>query len=296
MEVPVTPPADVQLREAELDQGHLRAVAALLSGRFPKASHLGAQFLAWQYLESPEGVTRCFEAVHRGVPVAHAAFSPLHARLDGESVTGRLVHNVATDARFEGRGIFSALLGAGIEAARAAGDRLVVSVPNDRSAGVFVERHGFAALGPLEVRIGVGPMPPPQSEQAPRFQREWSRQALAWRLRRPGARYSYRHSGDEILLETQTGFPGIRAELARVPATTLANGAPLRILRSPRGRPTGRLYIGLEPGRRWALRPYVSLPLSARPAPLHLVFRDLWTKAAPHRGDVRFRLLDFDAY
>lgn len=292
----MTLPAELQLVEAKLDQKHLRAVATLLVDRFPQARHLTAPFLEWQYLESPEGATRCFEALHRGDLVAHAAFSPLHAQVDGESVTGRLVHNVATDARYEGRGLFSAVLGAGIEAARAAGEFLIIAVPNDQSIGVFVGRQGFSALGPLDVRIGFGPVPRPKIPHVPRFQREWSRRALAWRLRRPGARYSYRQSGDEILLETQTSMPGIRAELARVPAGALADEDLVRLRRSPRCTPTGRLSIGLEPGRRWTFRPYVSLPPSARPAPLHLVFRDLRERAAPLREEVRFRLLDFDAF
>lgn len=287
----------LQVHEARLEPYNLGMVVALLRRCFPAAHHIDESFLAWQYLESPEGRSRCFHAFADGRLVGHAAFSPMRARFDGELASGSLVHNVATDPDYRDGGIFTSLLAAGIEAARASDDRFVLAVPNDRSVRAFVARHDFQALGALEARLGFGATPVPSSVEAGGFSRTWTTEALRWRLARPGARYGYVLRDEALRLECETGTLGVRGELAWLPRDLLG-GEDLRevpLLSRPRLTPT--LCIGLDTRREWGLRPYVNLPVRARPAPLHLVFRDL-AETAPglSREHVRFRLLDFDAY
>jgi GNAT superfamily N-acetyltransferase len=277
----------LDLHEATLGDQELRDVAGLLKRCFPKAHHLTTEFLAWQYMQSPEGHSQCYHARAGDQLVGHAAFSPMSARILGTGERGILVHNVATHPDHMGRGIFTELLGAGIEAARAAGCGFAIAVPNRQSVRILLDRHGFGTPGALEARLGTGPMPEPADEPARGFERLWSADALAWRLARPGARYGLA-PGDtaqptspaRLLVVTDT--LGIRAELACVardllapePSAATAPGSRLARLRELRpSRMPLQLAIGLDATRRWKGRAYFDLPMRLRPAPLHVLLR-----------------------
>lgn len=283
---------DVEVRESADVAGELPEIAAMLRRCFPGAVHLDRAFLEWQYLGNPDGPTRCLHAYDEGRLVGHAAFSAMRARLHGTETTGVLIHNVATDSDQAGRGIFSSLLAAGLDVMTTENHGFAIAVPNEQSVGSFVKRNGFASLGALEARLGIGSMPAADLAWSAGFERLWSDEALRWRLSRPGARYGARLIDGQLRIECDTGTLGIRAEIASLPSGAGGDLPELSVSLSPIS-----LYVGVDSTRNWSARPYFNLPAPLRPAPLHLVFRDL--TASPRglqRADVRFRLLDFDAY
>ncbi len=281
----------VEIAPTDVSAAGLRRIAALLREVFPNARGIDPEYLGWDYALNPMGTAVAFDARDGDAVVAHMAGRALVARFEGREERGLLIHHAATLEAQRRQGRFGALLEAIAEAGSRTGFTFLVAVANARSAPVFVARHGFQPLGPLDVALGVG-LPPRWEEAAPtQLEPVWNPDPLAWRLRRPGADYRVRRLGDSAQLLARTARFGPWMELAWLPAHTLP--PQLRAL-----TPALRLgaWIGLEARRREGLWPAVGVPLRLRPSPLELIFRDLAGQRRLERGLVAFRALDFDAY
>ncbi len=237
--------------------------------------------------------------------MGHVALTPLRARIQGEIDRGVIVGNVATDPSLAGRGLFTRLLEAGLELATSRGFGFAVAVPNAQSVGAFVKRTGFTALGPLDARIAIGSPPPPSAPAQLDFERTWSCRSLRWRLEHPGGHYGWHQRKGRLVVTADTGKLGIRVELASLdPAELEPLGESISLGEREMGKASGplsrlpvHLYVGLDPRRHWRARPAINLPLRMRPAPLHLVVRDLKGTQRPFvRETTLFRAIDFDAY
>ena len=125
---------------------------------------------------------------------------------------------------------------------------------------------------------------------APLFARGRAAWKLRWRLARPHATYFSRMRGERVDIFADAQKAGILAYMATVPSS-LAGEIPS----APTTRPM-RMWIGIDPklGKHGVLAP---LPDRLKPSPLHLIFRDLTgARRTLSRDDLRFTLLDFDAY
>jgi hypothetical protein len=165
---------------------------------------------------------------------------------------------------------------------------------NRNSFRAFVDRLRFAAVRPLSVRVGVGPLPrrdpaSPTAAFEPVRDPAW----LAWRLAAPGSPYSARRRAGRCELWGDSGLLGIPMLLGEEPDV----GSALPRLRPFATRSPLRAFVGLDPARRFGARPYAELPVRLRPSPLQLVFRPLAPGVEPPApGRVRFEALDFDAW
>ena len=279
-----------EIAPSDFSAAGLRRISALLADVFPSAHALDPDALAWSYTSNPMGHAIAFGATDAGALVAHLAARPLVVRFEGREERGLLLQHAATHATQRGRGLFGALIEAIAAAGARAGFGFLLSASNAMSAPIFVGRHGFQALGPLDVRVGLGLAPPWSGKAELQLETVWSPDALAWRLRQPGADYRVRRVGDAAQVLARTSRFGPWMELAWLPAHAVP------VLPAPDRAPLLCAWIGLDPRRR--ARPWAALPvpLRLRPSPLELVLRDFSGRRRFDRARSAFCALDFDAY
>jgi GNAT superfamily N-acetyltransferase len=115
--------------------------------------------LAWFYEENPVRPASVLLAEEGGKTVATAAISFVRMAIGGESIVVGMPLRVATDPGYRGRGLFGELEAENEARAGASGVRLLLTVPNDASAPVFLDRLGWSALPPLRIwaraRLGL---------------------------------------------------------------------------------------------------------------------------------------------
>jgi len=280
-----------ELAPTELSGAGLARAAALLCEVFPAAPPVTPDYLRWAYAENPMGPAVAFDAREAGELVAHLAGRALVAVLEGREQRGLLVHHAATRASQRGKGLFGALVEAIAEAGCARGCDFLIAVANAQSAPLFVARHAFQALGPLDVWLGLGLPPAPVAGARSGFEPLWSEAALAWRLARPGSDYRVRRTGELAQVVAPAGRLGAWVELGWLPARTLPPS-----LRALGPGPKLGASIGLGARRRARAWPALPVPRRARPSPLELVYRDLRGRERLDRSSCAFRALDFDAW
>jgi GNAT superfamily N-acetyltransferase len=112
---------------------------------------LSDEEFAWWFDRNPAGEGIVSLAVDGDEVIGVAAMSFFKTRLEGVETRLAIPVNVATDARYRGRGVFSSLQEANEEAAASAGSPLTVTFPNARSYPIFVGRLGWIDLPRLRL-------------------------------------------------------------------------------------------------------------------------------------------------
>jgi GNAT superfamily N-acetyltransferase len=105
----------------------------------------------WWFDRNPAGEGIVSLAVDEGEVVGVAAMSFFKTRLEGVETRLAIPVNVATDARYRGKGIFSTLQQENEEAAAASGSPLTVTFPNAKSYPIFIRRLGWIDLPRLRL-------------------------------------------------------------------------------------------------------------------------------------------------
>ena len=106
---------------------------------------------AWWFDRNPAGEGIVSLAVDEGEVVGVAAMSFYKTQLEGVETRLAIPVNVATDARYRGRGVFSTLQQANEETAAASGSPLTVTFPNAKSHPMFIRRLGWVDLPRLRL-------------------------------------------------------------------------------------------------------------------------------------------------
>lgn len=285
--------AEAALRPVELAGAGLGEIEALLGAVFPGAPHLERRYLDWAYARNPDGAAVAWNAYGAdGSLVGHCAFQPLRARVFGREERGLLVVNLAVLPAQRRGGLIVRLARRCIEAAVGEGFAFVCGAGNRNSTRTFMRSLDFRMVRPLQARFGLAPLPGARQESEPEFERLWSPEALAWRLQAPGARYTVRRHGARAIVYAPAGRLGASVELARLRAADVPASLPPARLWNPL-----RLWVGIDPDRRWSRSLTVDLPLRLRPSPLNWLFLDLRGEGrAPRPEATRLRPLDFDAF
>jgi hypothetical protein len=281
----------IEVRESRLGPDVLAEAAALLRRRIAGAEHVTPAYLEWSYCRNPEGPGIAIEARDGSRLVAHVAAMPLRARVDGAEERALFLYHAATETGYEGRGLFKAVIERVLAIGAERGFAHAYSLPNANSRFAIIERLGFSLVREIDVRVGVGETPEPPSRSPASWERIWDARTLAWRLARPGKTYLAHARGGSARVLCASGYPGILAELGSFAATDLPAG-----LASPSPMRPLRVWLGIDPDRRWRGRPFVALPARLRPAPLLFTFRDLCGSRVPDASRARVVALDFDAY
>lgn len=269
------------LQPTRTDAESLARYARLLSDVFVGTDKFSERFLTWQYAENPAGTVVGFDALAPdGTLAAHYVTIPVEYQRNGQPVKGLLSLNTATHPDHQGKGLFTKLASATYEAAAAAGYGFVIGVANQNSTPGFLKKLGFSLIAPLDVQIGRGTVRYPSA--APGFSSVFSEALAAWRVACPAGQYF--RDGDRLYSKTDRGFIQAilsqRPELARVatPGSSLV-----------------QMWIGHAPGARFGML-YGRLPEKLKPSPLNLIYRDLQGGTPPQADEIRFELIDFDAY
>lgn len=281
-----------QVRPLALDPSGFEELAKLQQLVFPKARHLTPAYLEWMYLQNPDGPAFAWNAYAGEQLVSHCAAVPFRARVHGTTDLGLAIRHLATRPEHQGRGFIKALGERSLEAAARGGCTFAIGISNANSTFPFVHRLGFQMVEPFQVRVGVGAVPRGETGARFQFERVWTREVLTWRLSRPDLPYEARRRDEELVVLAPSGVPGLQVELGTFPAALV--GRPLPDA-GPR-RPI-RVWIGLDPSRRWYGRPFVNVPVQLRPAPLNFIFRDLTGRGRRlDAGSVHADMLDYDAF
>jgi hypothetical protein len=114
-------------------------------------TQLSDEEFTWWFDRNPGGEGIVSLAVDGGEVVGVAAMSFFTTRLDGVDTRLAIPVNVATDARYRGRGVFSTLEERNEAAAAEAGSPLTVTFPNAKSYPIFMKRLGWVDLPRLRL-------------------------------------------------------------------------------------------------------------------------------------------------
>jgi GNAT superfamily N-acetyltransferase len=278
------------LRPLDLSPDGIRAVTALLRQVFPDAQHFTDAVVSWEYVENPDGPAVGFNAWMGDELAAHYVTIPLLARVNGREEKGLLSLNTATAPAHQGKGLFTKLADSTYRYAAKQGFGFVVGVANANSTHGFVNKLGFQLVSPLRAMAGIGALKT-KDPGVVRYERVWHRDALRWRLGHPLYRYTLKREGPLDLLVSERSQFGARLLLGALPHVHMT-GVPLAA--HAEALPL-RIWVGLDPGLDWRLRPYANIPVRLRPSPLNLIFKDLTGQGRTlDPAQVRFQALDFD--
>lgn len=267
-----------------------KAHAKLLADVFGKPELFTETFIDWQYAQNPAGKIVGFNAMAGDTIAGHYVTQPLVAKLNGQSTKGLLSLNTATHNDHRGKGLFTQLAEKSYEAAAAEGYGFVIGVANQNSVHGFLKKLGFASLGLLKAKIGLGSVPIPGTGSSVEYERIWDVESLKWRLNNPSNKYFTKHNST-VTYFSKTHLPMVKANLISLDK----NGAYPKKEDMPFSPFT--LYIGLDPAINFNGSLFFDIPERYKSAPLHLIFKDLTGKGLkPNPENMRFRLLDFDAY
>lgn len=114
-------------------------------------TRLSGEEFRWWFERNPAGEGIVSLAVSDRQVVGVAAMSYFRTAVNGSVARLAVPVNVATDPRFQGQGVFSALERENEEVAREAGSPLGVTFPNARSYPIFVRRLGWTDLPRLRL-------------------------------------------------------------------------------------------------------------------------------------------------
>jgi predicted N-acetyltransferase YhbS len=285
-----------EVRPIDLSRTGMAVTCELLHVVYPHAKHLTVDYLDRLYNGNPVGPTSGYSAFDEGTLIGHYLMIPITARIFGKEEVGMWPFQLATHPGFRGKGLFSALAEASYAESREKGYGYVTGVGNAMSTPLFVGKWGFQSVCQLDVKLGVGPVPPSRSEENGGrdvdFVRTWIKEGIAWRLHHNPVPYRVVNRGEIRHLFGATGKYGIWAEIGAFHRDLLPEN--LEPLRAPNPL---RLWIGADKSRNWSRSLYADIPLRFRPSPLNLLFLDLTGQKRqfdPRR--VRYELFDFDAY
>ncbi|HEX8126377.1 MAG TPA: GNAT family N-acetyltransferase [Allosphingosinicella sp.] len=263
-------------------------LAGLLRLVFPKAAHLTARYLAWQYGANPDGFVVGGNIYSGETLVGHLGGVTLSARIEGEVRKGIFLLNGAVHPEHRRRGIQSRISDALFEEAASQGYSFSLGSGNRYSTKPLLTRH--ALIGSLGARAGFGRPRLRDGGPAPSFERVWSDEALRWRLANPEARYGVRRHGGAVSVTAASGVPGMRSLLYQGP------GYPGLTETGPKGGPV-TVWFGLNPALDWKRSAFLTIPDRLRPSPLNLVYRDLTGGGViPDPSRFVFQGLDLDAF
>ena len=269
------------LQPTRTDTASLAQYAGLLSSVFAGVSKFSTAFLEWQYLHNPAGTVVGFDALAPdGALAAHYVTIPVQYQRGGQPERGLLSLNTATHPAHQGKGLFTKLAASTYQAAADAGFGFVIGVANQNSTPGFLKKLGFTLVAPLDVQLGRGPVRYPATE--PGFSSHFSPELARWRVGCPASRYFA--AAGKLYSQTDRGL--VQAMLSQRPELAAEAAA---------GSPWVQMWIGHAPGTRFGTL-YGRLPERLKPSPLNLIYLDLQGRPTPAADEIRFELIDFDAY
>ena len=139
------------MKVVEYDPSRRAEVADLMGGVWGKRP--AEDELGWFYEGNPVRPSSVLLAEEDGKTVGTTALSFVQMSIGGKQREVGMAVRLATDRDYRGRGIFAALMTAQEERARALGVPLLLSVTNDASTPILVDRLAWSKLAPLRLWV-----------------------------------------------------------------------------------------------------------------------------------------------
>jgi GNAT superfamily N-acetyltransferase len=262
----------------------------LLADVFEKPHLFTPKFIDWQYAQNPSGEIVGFNAMYKSLIAAHYVAQPFYAKINGNVHKGLLSLNTATHHEHRGKGLFTQLAEQTYAAAANEGFAFVIGVANQNSVHGFINKLGFQKVGQLKAKIGLGGVPKKDLLRQVQYERIWDAESLKWRLNNPCNNY-LAHTNDEVIVYSKTHLPFIKAEMIKAHVSAVIEKP------DPIGFSPLTLYIGTDASINFKGNLFFDIPDRFRPSPLYLIFKDLTgNNLQLSFEDLRFQLIDFDAY
>ncbi len=282
--------SDYKIRQTTTDGAGVLGAASLLSEVFGKPELFTADYVKWQYADNPDGAIVGFNAYDGETLAAHYVTQPMQAVIDGQKRRGLLSLNTATHPGHQGKGLFVKLADRTYQYAADQGYDFVVGVANQNSVHGFTKKLGFQLAGQLHALLGIGALPYTHDLSGYSYYKDWSPEALAWRLCNPVNKYGV-STAKAVTVSSATAYPAISATLGRF------DKKRYQLNPCPASFSMLNLWIGVDRNITSKTNFYFNIPNRLRPAPLYLIFKPLKGGIGPlHFDDVYFQALDFDAY
>ena len=137
------------------------AIARLMLRVHGNQTRLTEAYLTWQYIDNPDGEAIGYNAWDGDALVAHYACLPVTFTNAGAEASSSVAHrwlwslNTATHPDYRGQGLFPLLAKQTYERGLDKGFSAVIGVANGQSAGGFVKKLGFVALGQLSIYLSL---------------------------------------------------------------------------------------------------------------------------------------------
>lgn len=289
--------SELRFAPVRTDDAALARYGELFKACFPMTDKFTPRYLAWLYVDNPDGLAVGYDAWDGERLAAHYVCIPARAWVEGAEVPVLLSLNTATHPDYQGKGLFTKLASMTFEAGAAQGFDGVYGVANANSTPGFVRKLGFQLVRPLEARVGVGSLQhgPKAASARLSFERSWSAAALRWRCANPHNPVFMRNGGGKLRFHAAASGHKLPA-YAELDAHGRGQAQPTQAQPAPMLSPL-RLFIGLAPDASSSYWNYASIPMSLRPSPLNLIYRSFAPRVtALDPARIAFTFLDFDAY
>lgn len=270
----------------QTDKLSIKKITELLQITFPHAKKYTESFVDWQYDQNPIGKMVGYNAFLDNELAAHYALMPIKAKVFGKEELGLLSLNTATHPKHRGKKLFTRLATDSYALAREQGYGFVIGVANAQSTHGFLRKLDFQLVGPLEAKLGLGPLKKKKKKIEVDYEKCWDQETLSWRLANPSWNYRV-HNGR---ISSATDKKGIKAILMDMDTNEVGEKKSI-------GYRPMNLWLGVDDTIDWGKSFYFDIPEKFKPSPLNLIFKDLTGKGRLFNfSSVRFRALDFDAY
>ena len=267
----------------------LKKLSLLLTKVFKKKFDLN--YLIWLYRDNPNGEAITFNISKNKKIVGHYAVIPSEIVIGNKIYKAALSLNTAVDDNFRGKGFFKIMASKTFEKCLKKKIRFIFGVSNNQSTTLFEKYFNFKNYGELNVIYGFGKVN--QKKNNEKFQINWNKKSLDWRLRNPNKNYDvYYNEKDNIEINYKM-LNCINIHMGNFDTKFFKNRKLNKINFS-------LLNVKIGLGKNYLNNLfYFNLPKNLKPSPLNFILKDLSLKKNNlkiKRQHIYFQLIDFDAF
>ncbi len=269
---------EFEFKQTQTDEASLKSYASLLSSVFPSTQKYTYEFLKWQYFSNPLGKVVGYDAFYDKKLVGHYVTIPVVYTINNTNYKGLLSLNTATDANFQGKGLFTQLATKTYELGAQLGYQFVIGVANQNSTHGFTKKLGFNLIAPLNAYLYLYDNTTYQINTNV-FSSLIDEQTLVWRTNNPSTNYI---QSNFIYSNTEKYF--ISACLSK--RFAIGSNKSVGLI---------KMVIGLNNVPVTFFK--CKIPDKLKPSPLNLIFKPLGDfNIDINTKNIYFELIDFDAY
>tara|TARA_A100001015_G_C15033150_1_gene734444 strand:- start:778 stop:1623 length:846 start_codon:yes stop_codon:yes gene_type:complete len=265
-----------------------KKISQLLTKVFKKKFDLN--YLQWLYRDNPHGKAITFNISKNRKIVGHYSVIPAKILINKKIYRAALSLNTAVDDNFRGRGFFNIMAKKTYDKCLKKKIRFIFGVSNSQSTKLFVKNFNFCNFGELNVMIGLGNIN--QNIIKKKFEVNWDRKSLNWRLLNPNTNYNFNYLKKNKITISRKLYKFFNINMGE-----FDNNYKFKFLKKNNFKLLN-LYIGLGKDNSKNLL-YFNLPNFLKPSPLNFILKDLFIKKHNFKikkENIFFQLLDFDAY